>query len=739
MIRCRSFRCVTVSAWLLSSAAVVRGDVAATPGGIRFTHTEPSARSVLLAGSFNDWTGEAMDAEGAGVWSKVVRLGPGVHEYKFVVDGQWIADPGNPVTAGDFGNSAITVGAGGDLTSMATTANTPYSARILVSGRTIGIYKSRQNPEAGDRFELRRPSFDTDLGFAVHVNDVLDARILTNISNEAENVELYRTRLNFDRGNMHFVTEDLEGWAWDNDDVGTWNDPMHLVGDIGIYHHPFGFDTQGAMLRRAVGPVDARILYADRFADGGQGRPTLDPFFDTVFGIGPTPPFAELRDGRFEYRREFLASYRFTYAANDEDVLAVRAEVPWQDVTLAASARLDRGYNPGALGLVESLEPGQLEVFDADPSLPDSLVVSGLLGVRRTFAGTEAWRALGIDARWKDAFDTTDLAVEVLRGRAQIDARLGLQDHVFLGTTADTSTGEPVALFVSLEDPRRIDDDTFVLDDSWRVRLDAVNTSRLLGAQVTTGVELERHVLQPLATGLEEEIENRVWIWNARAERPSRWRGRALEPSLDLEFQYLDYDPRTPWEHQLWFDFRNFWLDAGEHEVEFERLTLLGGSDALILRPALALQVATSPDLHFRYQGTVAGPGFGREPSYVETLLQGTWRISPRWKLFTDARFVKYNSRPLDLDDSFNETFWELAYEVTQGVELALSWGVDPWVIDAPVNEYAYIGRDVFLFGLGASGATARTDYVSLAETIPEAESALADERVLQVEAIVRF
>lgn len=94
---------------------------------------------------------------------------------------------------------------------------------------------------------------------------------------------------------------------------------------------------------------------------------------------------------------------------------------------------------------------------------------------------------------------------------------------------------------------------------------------------------------------------------------------------------------------------------------------------------------------------------------------------------------------PLGLNGSYNETFLEVAYEVAEGIELALSYGVDPWAIDDPVNEYGYIGRDLYLFERDANGGTARTNYVSLAELIPEAESALADERVIQIEAVVRF
>ena len=55
-----------------------------------------NAKSVFLAGDFNDWSGNTyamkrVDDE----WLITVHLMPGKHQYKFVVDGKWIIDPDN--------------------------------------------------------------------------------------------------------------------------------------------------------------------------------------------------------------------------------------------------------------------------------------------------------------------------------------------------------------------------------------------------------------------------------------------------------------------------------------------------------------------------------------------------------------------------------------------------------------------------------------------------------------------
>ena len=55
-----------------------------------------SARSVALAGSFNEWrTYDLLMNRTAEGWELLYTLGPGNYEYKFVVDGKWIADPGD--------------------------------------------------------------------------------------------------------------------------------------------------------------------------------------------------------------------------------------------------------------------------------------------------------------------------------------------------------------------------------------------------------------------------------------------------------------------------------------------------------------------------------------------------------------------------------------------------------------------------------------------------------------------
>ena len=101
-----------------------------TPEGTVFQFYAPSARFVNVAGDFNRWAGTAdgpfdprigkMYDDGThgdkvandGVWTVIIKLKPGVYQYKYVVDGTaWYLDPSNfeTVQSGPYTNSLLRV------------------------------------------------------------------------------------------------------------------------------------------------------------------------------------------------------------------------------------------------------------------------------------------------------------------------------------------------------------------------------------------------------------------------------------------------------------------------------------------------------------------------------------------------------------------------------------------------------------------------------------------------------
>lgn len=97
---------------------------------VSFLYTNPKAKTVCLAGSFNNWKPEpkTLHTSGAGNWWKETALAPGTYEYCLIVDGQWMPDPqAHESVPNPFGgrNSIVTVAAPSAAAHLADAENLP--------------------------------------------------------------------------------------------------------------------------------------------------------------------------------------------------------------------------------------------------------------------------------------------------------------------------------------------------------------------------------------------------------------------------------------------------------------------------------------------------------------------------------------------------------------------------------------------------------------------------------------
>lgn len=83
--------CASCAATLAPAAPVV------TPAGVRFVVAYPEARTVAVAGTFNQWSPVSHPlvlSAAPGIWTTVVPLPPGEHLFMFVVNGdEWLTPP----------------------------------------------------------------------------------------------------------------------------------------------------------------------------------------------------------------------------------------------------------------------------------------------------------------------------------------------------------------------------------------------------------------------------------------------------------------------------------------------------------------------------------------------------------------------------------------------------------------------------------------------------------------------
>jgi 1,4-alpha-glucan branching enzyme len=97
---------------------------------VRFEFTHPTAVTVSVAGTFNNWqpAAKAMHPSGNGHWLKDTALAPGTYEYCLVVDGRWMPDPLAVETVSNpYGgrNSVLKVAASPDAAHRADAVNLP--------------------------------------------------------------------------------------------------------------------------------------------------------------------------------------------------------------------------------------------------------------------------------------------------------------------------------------------------------------------------------------------------------------------------------------------------------------------------------------------------------------------------------------------------------------------------------------------------------------------------------------
>lgn len=104
------------------------------PIAVRLEFHDDRAKTVYVAGTFNDWHPKTtpMSTTSPGQWSKELALSPGIYEYQYVVDGRWINDPqAVKSTPNPFGgrNSLLVVEP--PATNPATTSNRATHAQNL--------------------------------------------------------------------------------------------------------------------------------------------------------------------------------------------------------------------------------------------------------------------------------------------------------------------------------------------------------------------------------------------------------------------------------------------------------------------------------------------------------------------------------------------------------------------------------------------------------------------------------
>lgn len=227
--------------------------VKSTPQGVRFEYYNPQAKSVYLAGDFNNWstTSHSMRREDDGTFWIVMRLSPGKYEYKFIVDGQWTADPDNPVTVGVYGNSLVRVGENYAVLPPEMATNTPVSSIVNFALDARSSLTIDEDTLEGVALGYRTVDFMQDLKVDLDANFEEKADLWIRLRFNTSSFREAQTQLipvKFERGFLNLKGNEFNFYAFYNVRKIKGTDPFRLMAEVGEFGRDFGEEEQGFML-----------------------------------------------------------------------------------------------------------------------------------------------------------------------------------------------------------------------------------------------------------------------------------------------------------------------------------------------------------------------------------------------------------------------------------------------------------------------------------------------------------
>ncbi len=364
--------------------------VSTTKKGVEFFYDAPDAGTVSVAGEFNEWNTSAnvMKLGDDGVWRIVIPLSPGSYMYKLVADDNWITDPDNPKQQDDgYGgmNSLVEVTASGKLIVSSEPVKqegirTLLNPKVLFDGRMYSKNLFNQQ-DYNDKLMLDKPLFDINLGVKIKFNSQVEGYTVMNINNIAEGVDMWKTHLNFKRSYLKLDTQYFLVQAFDKYGFLSFDDPLHLVGDIGYKHYNFGYDVMGIygrsnlpMFTFPIAGIPMQFQAEGVFADNAGDDDTDINAYRGKFLIDVIPEIASFRFGFGEYHAQLPQTTTSSqeHTSNEFDV--------------QVSYFMDK---PGWKNPLEFILSGEYYQFkDTDNENMDSLKTTFAKG-DRIFAGLE--------------------------------------------------------------------------------------------------------------------------------------------------------------------------------------------------------------------------------------------------------------------------------------------------------------------------------------------------------------
>ncbi len=682
-------------------------EIAKVDGGIEFAYYDPYAASVSVAGIFNDWNmnENPMTLGDDGVWRVVVDLGAGSYEYKFVVNGsQWVADPDNPMTGGDYGNSLLVVDDDGDVAAAdASTAisNTQVNSRVRLEGWYRVNYETESEVNDDPTWRLTRPDHEVFISVVPTVTDQVTGRAtLRFYTGEGEmheiGADLYDGHIKLE-GDIFSVT------GFYNEELVQFDEPFELVGHRDLVgtipeeHVAFGRGAQGIVATTDFWEFDVTGVYTSTYDADIYNDPSEYDNTDTDFvGVRLTRPLGPVTlGGTFaSWRDDWWIGFQGTNTS------------PHLDEHLAESGTTSDWF--------ELSNTERFITFDASYPIGDQY---GVTAGYAMYTYDSLWDMGNYEKVVGDEFDN-----------GAIDVPVGNMDGRILLVELSADPIEPVELdleFAKISVDGMEDGEEFTAaSDSHFMTM---GTSGWGSLWPVTSIRQYTQV-----RGGSSQL-----VADAYAPIPEI-DGTSIEFDGGFELGIFDlgleYDR---WAYNAVFS-DSVAVMVGTDEADLTASRFAGSARANIIEDRLWFQIA-GESRSLEYEPDESDHGFY---DTMEAIFSGGYSINQDWSVLFDVRHVTYKDVPTTTadttsvrattydDESFMAPYVAVVFSPRPNVQLRVGYGVDPLsYIDSPVE------------GRGNGRERWRSNYMwehGDASSV-DAEDALADAKTIGIMALITF
>jgi hypothetical protein len=676
----------TLRIWLLAGL-LLAGTSVGTHAGVRvvddevvFTLRAPEANRVFLTGDFNNWnpTLERMNKEGD-VFVLRLYLLPGVHRYKYVVDGEWRVDPDNEPRDPKRGSLLVLEERSGMLVMGSEEAvETETAVTLEPSLRYTGEFILDDGDTRSDQ--------TLDFYFA-YESKRLRSNVDFKTTNGTWDLSPLQAKLWFNMGFVELKFGDAVFTAFENDTIWTSKDPLRLVGDVGIFDYNVGRERKGFSFESPeLLKTRLRALYTDKIEERLFTPVTI-----------PSSAFGGFAAGS---AADTLV-YRYDGSLFDEDTWAIELFADLGSFDFGYVNRSNRGLHPGLLTAV-GRGAGVYELS--------------------TFNTREFW---GADVLWLTwaVWDGVTLGGGFGHSNAQLRQTAG-------SVSADTTLGD---VGIGQDTEKRDGEIPIQSSKRWD---GSIGYDRGGIRSVLTYRWNEYDFDSFVYDGSKAEISTvELDVRYAR----EKWSAGGVVRYIDQDYGETpaDFHYFTP-ARNFWLD----WGDAldviGQVEFDLGRATdlvLTFGWNDVQYDPGQRL----GPVVPFAFLVAVEAVTTKVFDSveYVGARVDGEYGITDRFYVDLHARLARYDKPSWQARQTYIDSYLEVGYR-DRRVSLSIGVGPDPIILDPIPNDYLNNGWERAL-RVGIPAGCTRDQSVELGQGLQGQEQQLEDNHALKLELIVFF